>query len=82
MLIEVTEADIEMGKQRRVDACPIALALERTSGRRFYVRCDDIVDAEEDKTSFAELPEEAVEFIQDFDEGHEVHPFSFHLDLK
>ena len=82
MIIDVTYFDINRGKRRKANTCPVALALKRTinplwrvsvipNNVHFYHNM-----SEENRT----LPHEATEFIEAFDAGNIVAPFSFEID--
>lgn len=78
MTIEVTQDDIDKGDEADCDKCPIALAINRATGKRWCVvwhRCW----LDEDHSPSIDLPESAVDFIQDFDNDQSVKPFSFEL---
>ena len=81
MKIRITKTDIKDGIKQSKDYCPIGLALRR--------RFDDVaVDREAVMVERAGvvrvlvLPHEAQNFIERFDDGHIVQPFTLRLDLK
>lgn len=76
MRVEVSRQDIERGRPRQVWCCPIALALERQTGRSFAILNDEI---EDDQSRTYPLPIEAQEFVARFDQGHLVDPITFEL---
>lgn len=75
MKIEVTQEDIRNGKCKSFWGCPIALALARAGFK------DVIVSAayacSKDKT--LDFPVEALHFINRFDRGETVKPFTFEI---
>lgn len=91
LIVEVTQEDIDNGKRRNCSRCPIALALMR----KFNLDpSEDSLDAasvgltiasifpvmhRERKPQYFNMPDEASEFIKDFDSKLPVKPFSFTL---
>lgn len=75
LTVEVTEEDIKAGKRGKGDQCPIACALRR-KGDPYpdlyvgpnYIDCD---------SGRFRTPGEAKAFIQAFDSGFPVQPFTF-----
>lgn len=78
MKITVTQEDIEKGK-RGCRNCPIALATNRTTllDAAVYPHCIISVDM----GTVWVLPKKAQQFIQRFDDGKPVHPFTFDIEL-
>ena len=79
MLIEVTAEDIKKGEQGNCWRCPIALALIRA------FRTDDVAAPgpyARINHERLDLPNEVRRFIDDFDNGDEVSPFTFELPIK
>ena len=78
--IRVTSKDIELGVQSKSDSCPIARAIKRKKlGTKIAVGIGDIyIDAKIKKVS---NPERVFRFVNDFDFGSPVEPFSFTLTL-
>lgn len=76
MIVDVTDRDIHDGQQGVSNACPIALALNRCTGRRWKVSGDR---AENEDGGRIVLPVTTIEFQDNFDEGHPVSPFSFEV---
>lgn len=78
--IEVTKKDIKGGKRGDGYSCPIALAVRRTLGINI-ISVDNIsVDFPfEGKGFSAEIPTKVQRFIDSFDDGQDVKPFSFIL---
>jgi hypothetical protein len=79
--ITVTQEDINDGKGGNCTLCPIALAAKRTFpdicpvvGAYFLVL--DSAPGEEDG-ELIPLPGDAQQFVEDFDFGRPVEPFSF-----
>lgn len=71
--ISVTAADIAKGKPRDVRWCPIARAVRRLGKKKSVEVCNDI------KLGSARysITDKASDFIDGFDEGVKVKPFSF-----
>ena len=82
MIVNVTQEDIQRGKRAETNACPVAMAIKQTIGPLW---CVSVIPnnvyfyrgiAEENRL----LPQEATEFIETFDAGNIVAPFSFEID--
>ncbi len=77
VVVEVTAADIERGEKRDQCLCPVALACKRAG----------IVNPEVENYSiyvggrYIDLPDEATQFIVDFDRNREVAPLTFTVEL-
>lgn len=76
--VNVTQEDIDKGKKGSCSQCPVALAGIRSVGKSFYVG----------PTMFAfrfnwiaELPKCVVDFIERFDSGQPVQPFTFDIEI-
>ena len=79
--VEVTAQDIRRGKRGTCQLCPVAKTVKRVLGRGYRVSiCDDIyvtaVKGDIGEVSF-NMPVEAQTFINNFDYGRPVKPFSF-----
>ncbi len=93
MIVHVTQDDIDRarkilrGKKISVDCilrscvCPVALALHRSGLPEAQVS-DVYVAAALGSEEVVFLPAEAVAWIQRFDRGEDVQPFSFQLEIK
>jgi hypothetical protein len=81
MRIEVTEQDIAAGRRRQPSACPIALAVKRAYAveRASVAEYDIIVTRWCDRQFKWRTPTPAASFIERFDKGEKVEPFSFEL---
>ncbi len=79
MKICVTKKDIANGTPTEPDCCPIALALIRAGFNDVSVDTDN-VRLFVGKPSL-KLPQKAIDFIEQFDNGEEVDPFTFELKL-
>ena len=76
--INVTAKDIEKGVYESIYLCPVARAIKRaTKGIQPAVFPKTVVI---DGLTFG-LPEQATEFINEYDRGNEVKPFSFKMEL-
>jgi hypothetical protein len=79
MRIRVTDNHIGKGERRSIFCCPIALAIKKRIGMRnisvgiHQVRIEG---------KLFELPSEAKGFIEDFDTGRPVAPFTFDLPIE
>lgn len=77
MTIHVTAEDIRWGKRRDCAHCPVALAIQRqvdqfaTVGRVNFLINDTLI----------EIPEVVKDWTLAFDDGHQVAPFTFELDI-
>lgn len=81
MLIEVTQDDINSGRERNSDLCPVAKALGR------YVKLPSvglwhIFYNTENKLKIANMPRSVMRFIKKFDNNKPVKPFKFYLRLQ
>lgn len=84
--VEVTDDDIRDGVKDMCRYCPIALAIRRKhfdarvevypSTARFWPSGNRSGDS-----MFGDLPDEAMSFIEQFDKGKSVSPFTFKLNL-
>jgi hypothetical protein len=79
--IEVTEEDIEKGKQSDGTSCPVALAMMRATGST-YVYVDYIESRIAGELIYT--PKKAEEFMRDFDSDSEIRPgpFAFEIELE
>jgi hypothetical protein len=79
-VIRVTADHIANGKRGRTDRCPIALAI-RTQWPDVAVDVHPREAAAQDTVSFlryrAMLPDEARDFVAEYDDGGDVDPFEF-----
>ena len=84
MHIEITEDDIMDGWPRDCEYCPVALAVCRALAipPRWVNVADTMLylhlHLDEEEWAIA-LPSVVKRFINDFDKGKDVHPFSFEL---
>jgi hypothetical protein len=84
--IRVTQQDIEKGEKSQVDSCPIALAVNRAVKKGVSVSVGvarlDLWDWDHSASSSL-LPEQAVEFIQKFDQSGPgvVRPLQFEVQV-
>ena len=85
--VDVTAQDIRLGNKRNADWCPIARASTRAFGRPTCVGLDSIC-LYRGKTRRSKLglqlplPYAAQVWADAFDEGSEVAPFSFDLEME
>ena len=80
MEIHVTQRDIDRGAGSYADACPITLAVRR----RLVLPWGGVITGVDQVTMVrttewvrAPLPQEARDFVKEFDEGSPVQPFTF-----
>ena len=63
-------------------SCPIALAISRHDGITDVNVSSMTVDLKYYGDAYTvDLPQEAIDFVSDFDEGESVYPFNFDFDL-
>lgn len=81
--IDVTQDDINTGKRINAYSCPIALAMNRVTGKQCSVSSHEWVvwnDHEQEMTG--RLPLDASRFVRDFDYGLPgVLPISFEIEI-
>ena len=78
MIIEVTEQHIRHGTRNNCEHCPIALAVNETFNiNTAVVSGEDFAIGEGINFKEYSLPQEARDFIRQFDDGDEVQPFTF-----
>ncbi len=83
MKIEVTTEDIAKGVREDCHGCPIALACKRLGVRDVAVEREAVVYRNyEGEWDEASMPEVGEAFIEAFDAGRDVEPFSFELDIS
>ena len=75
LTVSVTRKDIERGKKCRTDCCPIALAIRKIPG---WERATVATFIKNNHIGYL-APEEAQDFMADFDAGLPVKPFKFKL---
>ena len=79
--ITITNEDIRRGVRNNACACPVALAIKRVMPKAtsVAVSCSRVTYKVGDQRVWKDLPKEAYVFIENFDEGFKVKPFSFSL---
>lgn len=94
LTIRVTQDDINLGQAYSGAFCPIARAMKRafglgsddTSGKVYvgnlYAEYSPTSLMTDQNMMVCPLPDEATEFITEFDGGREVVPFTFEVDCK
>jgi len=81
--VHVTQEDIDAACEcrdvsSRSEACPIAKAVQRTLNNRLaYVTRTRVYSSAKEPVADWALPDEATQFIDDFDTRKPVAPFSF-----
>lgn len=78
-LIDVTREDIEDGERDSCTSCPVAIAIQRATGK---VASVDYGRLELPGCATIRLPDFVEKFTLDFDSGAPVEPFSFLIDLE
>jgi predicted RNA-binding Zn-ribbon protein involved in translation (DUF1610 family) len=81
VLVEVTQADIDAGEQEECESCPVALATRRATGWPCRVDGVTIEVFHDCRWHGHDAPAEVESFVDDFDHGDVVLPFSFHLEV-
>jgi len=76
--VDVRQEHIDRGIKEDSRSCAIALALRDKNYTQVIVE-DECTFVYEDTTWFASLPDEALEFIETFDNGNTVEPISFEI---
>jgi anti-sigma factor ChrR (cupin superfamily) len=84
--VRVTAADVRRGMPDDPLRCPVARALWRATGRRWFACRPELVMADEDPDPNAdrlrlETPAEVSRWMGDFDHGRGVGPLAFTLDV-
>ena len=80
--IQVTQEHIEHGIPNNCSCCPIALAVQEVFPRQIVeVGQFDLTVGGTKRHLEYELPEEASDFVEQFDMGHYVRPFDFELEI-
>lgn len=84
MKIQVTQQDIDCGLSRNGQKCPIALALNRTTGKYFNVGLLEILDLTNrgPYNKYYKSPLEVQLFIAQFDNKMSVKPFAFEFNER
>ena len=77
--VEVTAKDIANGKRMQFLTCPVARAIRRATGKKWWVRtksthCND--------GNSVMLSAKVCKWISRFDGGHAVNPFSFTIRFR
>ena len=81
MKVEVSQKHIDAGGKGRALLCPIALALQDQGHKECWVWSGTIMFRLGNHTlSGVDMPNEAVRFIERFDHGLPVKPFTFELE--
>lgn len=80
--VEVTQDDLDAGCQKSQTFCPVALALRRLTHDHVSVGSVWIYGSDPDGTVLWEIvtPGVVMGFIDSFDRGEEVKPFTFTVD--
>jgi hypothetical protein len=77
MRVVVTAKDITRGRRSIADRCPVALALQRTTRRRWEVYFTHFSDVRRQRGY--PTPLAVADFCEKFDDGIGVRPFAFEL---
>lgn len=76
--IDVTQEHIDYGEAGNSESCPIALMLKEQGYKDVSVG-DECMFQYEGIEWWAPLPNIAINFIKEFDDGNKVEPFSFEI---
>lgn len=79
MYIQITQKDIDQGKRCHPVFCPVAIAASRALAKP--VSCGYFLMYIGYKTN-VKLPKKVTNWICDFDEGIEVRPFEFDINVE
>jgi hypothetical protein len=79
--VEVTRADIRQGVPRCGEDCAVSLALNRATDRAWFVTGRVAHSGGKRNGVSVRLPDAAVQWIAEFDDGRPVEPFAFDLEL-
>lgn len=77
MRVTVTAKDVAKGRRFIADRCPVALALRRTTHRRWEVYFTHLSDVT--RQTGQRAPDAVAEFCERFDDGLGGKPFTFEL---
>lgn len=78
MNIHVTAQHIMNGQRADCRRCPVALALKDATGQRYAVSTRTYRSIN-DLAKNEDLPAKARDWIEAFDSGHKVKPFTFNI---
>ena len=78
--INVTEDDIKNGKPKESMHCPVAIACHRAAPDHNFSILHDEIEVDESGV-IAECPWSVFDFVEAFDSGRKVQPFTFELEL-
>jgi len=79
-IVYVTQRDIKLGKNRSYSFCPIARALKRIFKRKeVWVGMSTATLTRGERIRCMKLPQNVIDFINNFDKGIEVKPFNFFI---
>jgi len=80
MTVKVSKKNIDGGARANCQLCPVALALlEQFPDSDPIVESAHVSIKDAGNILIYRMPDEAVKFVDDFDEGLEVKPFKFEL---
>ena len=79
--VEVTQDDIDQGRRRSSCECPVALAVKRATGAEWVIVGCSSVDIGDNKQPFR-LPDDARQFISNYDLGFRPEPITFTLESE
>lgn len=84
LTIDVTQEDIDNGVQTDIQNCAIALGCKKVFGDKFWYYYNDSIELVDDSlgSHTFKIKDKAVPiFMQDFDKGNKVEPFSFVVEV-
>lgn len=76
--VKILKEDIENGVRALCSHCPLALAVSRTLGGRWYIDGDAWQFGDRQNTLHT-LPEEVIDWIRSYDRGLPVKPITFEM---
>lgn len=77
MRIVVTTKDIAKGRRSIADHCPVALALKRATHHHWEVYAGSLTDCTANHG--VRTPEAVADWIERYDDGLQMRPFTFEL---
>jgi hypothetical protein len=75
--VSVTAADITAGTRGRARSCPVCLAMNRATGKKGVA--GRLLLWPDDRAGHVATPPAVAAWMEDFDEGRPVRPFTFEI---
>lgn len=79
ILVDVTQADVDLGEPQNRDTCPVAVAMTRAIGQ--HVWTDGHMFQTRSRMLKGWLPDEAVAWIIKYDAGDTMSPIQFYVEI-